>query len=101
MEDTAKATTLAAWKLRTEGRGTLTRLKGTVKQIHKDCQGKSCARGAVAGAFELCVQILFRNTEDIVPSRQLDASALLSSDDCLDTIIQVRMWYLQSNSTHI
>ncbi|KAG1769183.1 hypothetical protein EDD22DRAFT_949062 [Suillus occidentalis] len=86
--DNVVATTLAAWKSRTEGHGTLIRLKGTVKQIHKDCQDKSCARGAVAGAFELCVQILFKNTEDIVPSRKLGASALLSGDDCLDTIIQ-------------
>ncbi|KAG1769177.1 hypothetical protein EDD22DRAFT_843687 [Suillus occidentalis] len=88
MEDTAMM--LAAWKLRTEGQGTLIRLKGVIKQIHKDCQGKSCARGAVARAFQLCFQILFKNTEDIAPSRKLDASALLWSHDFLDTNFSVR-----------
>ncbi|KAG1763815.1 hypothetical protein EV702DRAFT_1051631 [Suillus placidus] len=82
------AMTLEAWKLRAEGQGTLTRLKGTVKQIHKNCQGKSCARGAMAGAYNLSVQLLLKKTEDIIPSRKLDASALLSTRDFLDTIIQ-------------
>ncbi|KAG1761879.1 hypothetical protein EV702DRAFT_1052743 [Suillus placidus] len=82
------AMTLEAWNLRAEGQGTLTRLKGTVKQIHKNCQGKSCARGAMAGAYNLSVQLLLKKMEDIIPSRKLDASALLSTRDFLDTIIQ-------------
>ncbi|KAG1758876.1 hypothetical protein EDD22DRAFT_849670 [Suillus occidentalis] len=82
------AMTFEAWKLRPEGQGTLIRLKGVVKQIHRDCQGTSCARGAMAGAHYLSVGILFKNTEDIIPSRKRRASTLLLTNEFLDTIIQ-------------
>ncbi|KAG1772864.1 hypothetical protein EV702DRAFT_1048473 [Suillus placidus] len=87
---------LEAWKLRAEGQGTLTRLKGTVKQIHKNCQGKSCARGAMAGAYNLSVQLLLKKTEDIIPSRKLDASALLLTRDFLDTNCSVNLHFSKS-----
>ncbi|KAG1907465.1 uncharacterized protein F5891DRAFT_1181741 [Suillus fuscotomentosus] len=82
------ATALSQWKLRTEGQGTLIWLKGIIKQVHKDSQGKSCARGLVAGAYDLPVKILFKNTNNIAQSRKTEASVLLSNYDFLDTIVQ-------------
>jgi hypothetical protein len=80
---------LTKWKLRQEGQNSLARLKGLVKKLHRDSQG--CARGLVVGAYNLSLQVLFKNTNDIVPSRKSDASVLLSNYDYLDIIVQVSM----------
>lgn len=81
---------LEEWKLRHEGQSALARLKGTVKKFHKDSQGS--ARGLVVGIYSLFLPVLFRNTEEIIPSRKRDASELLSNNDYLDAFIPVSMY---------
>ncbi|KAG1790437.1 uncharacterized protein HD556DRAFT_1310645 [Suillus plorans] len=83
-KDNAKE--LKKWKSRQEGQSTLGRLKGLVKKVHRDSQG--CARGLVIGVYNLSLQVLFKNMDDVVPSRKWDASVLLLNDDYLDSIVQ-------------
>jgi hypothetical protein len=70
-------------------KGDHARLKGLVKKLHRDSQG--CAWGLVVGAYNLSLQVLFKNTNDIVPLCKLDVSVLLSNYDYLDIIVQVSM----------
>jgi hypothetical protein len=70
-------------------KGDHARLKGLVKKLHRDSQG--CAWGLVVGAYNLSLQVLFKNTNDIVPLRKLDVSVLLLNYDYLDIIVQVSM----------
>ncbi|KAG1838750.1 hypothetical protein C8R48DRAFT_782301 [Suillus tomentosus] len=80
---------LGEWKLRTEGQNALIKLKGVAKCIHTDCQGKGYARGLVIGAYNLSAQILFKNPNNVIPSRKAHALTLVSNDDYLDAIVQV------------
>ncbi|KAG1897867.1 uncharacterized protein F5891DRAFT_1191493 [Suillus fuscotomentosus] len=78
---------LKAWKLRPEGQKFLSRLKGNVRKLHKDCS-QGCARGLVTGTYDLSLQLLFANTNEIAPSRSRHALALLSNNDYLDIVVQ-------------
>ncbi|KAG1840797.1 hypothetical protein C8R48DRAFT_679496 [Suillus tomentosus] len=79
---------LNVWKKRDEGQRFLSRLKGTVKKIHRD-SSQDCARGLVTGAYYyLSLQLLFANTDEIATSRRTHASGMLLNYDFLDTIVQ-------------
>ncbi|KAG1843873.1 hypothetical protein C8R48DRAFT_678619 [Suillus tomentosus] len=79
---------LNVWKKRDEGQRFLSRLKGTVKKIHRD-SSQDCARGLVTGAYYyLSLQLLFANTDEIATLRRTHASGMLLNYDFLDTIVQ-------------
>jgi hypothetical protein len=56
------------------------------QKLHRDSQG--CARGLVVGAYNLSLQVLFKNTNVIVPSHKSDVLVLLLNYDYLDIIVQ-------------
>ncbi|KAG2737336.1 hypothetical protein P692DRAFT_20823817, partial [Suillus brevipes Sb2] len=80
------AQALKAWRLRNEGHTFVSQLKGNVKKVHRDSQ--DCARGLVTGTFDLSLEVLFVETNQIAQSRQSNALGLLSTDDYLDTMVQ-------------
>ncbi|KAG2142612.1 hypothetical protein BD769DRAFT_1383432 [Suillus cothurnatus] len=69
------------------------------QKLHRDSQG--CAWGLVVGAYNLSLQVLFKNTNDIVPSRKSDVLVLLLNYDYLDIIVQRVMNDGQLQSIHI
>ncbi|KAG2135971.1 hypothetical protein DEU56DRAFT_913064 [Suillus clintonianus] len=77
---------LVAWKLWPEGQSALARLKGTVKQVHKNCQG--CAWGIVIGAYRLYLPILFNQAHEVAPLRTRGASGVLKDVNHLDALIK-------------
>ncbi|KAG2057332.1 hypothetical protein BDR06DRAFT_1037595 [Suillus hirtellus] len=78
---------LKAWKLRPEGQKFLSRLKGNIRKLHKDCS-QGCAQGLVTGTYDLSLQLLCTNMNEIALLRSRHALALLSNNDYLDIVVQ-------------